>query len=90
MASVPTEEERAQVLSAYKAKVMEHREMESRCVCACVAVCVERTGGLVVSLMLTTALLLLLRFVLLVFFLYCITTAVCFWYVLCVCVGWGQ
>ncbi|CAI5726672.1 unnamed protein product [Hyaloperonospora brassicae] len=30
MASVPTEEERAQVLSAYKAKVMEHREMESR------------------------------------------------------------
>ena len=30
MAAVPTEEERAQVLSAYKAKVMEHREIESR------------------------------------------------------------
>jgi hypothetical protein len=32
MASVPTEDERTQVLNAYKAKVMEHREMESRCV----------------------------------------------------------
>ncbi|RLN96494.1 hypothetical protein BBJ28_00000618 [Nothophytophthora sp. Chile5] len=31
MASVPTEDERTQVLNAYKAKVMEHREMESRC-----------------------------------------------------------
>lgn len=30
MASVPTEDERTQVLNAYKAKVMEHREMESR------------------------------------------------------------
>jgi hypothetical protein len=27
-----TEDERAQVLNAYKAKVREHREMESRCV----------------------------------------------------------
>ncbi|GMF24963.1 unnamed protein product [Phytophthora fragariaefolia] len=31
MASVPTDDERTQVLNAYKAKVMEHREMESRC-----------------------------------------------------------
>ncbi|UIZ23182.1 hypothetical protein KXD40_003932 [Peronospora effusa] len=30
MASVSTEDERTQVLNAYKAKVMEHREMESR------------------------------------------------------------
>ncbi|KAF4316622.1 hypothetical protein BBO99_00001667 [Phytophthora kernoviae] len=30
MASVPTEDERTQVLNAYKSKVMEHREMESR------------------------------------------------------------
>ncbi|ETI47896.1 26S protease regulatory subunit 10B [Phytophthora nicotianae CJ01A1] len=30
MASVPPEDERTQVLNAYKAKVMEHREMESR------------------------------------------------------------
>lgn len=32
MSASPTEEERAQVLNAYKAKVREHREMESRCV----------------------------------------------------------
>ncbi|CAH0475688.1 unnamed protein product [Peronospora belbahrii] len=30
MASIATEDERTQVLNAYKAKVMEHREMESR------------------------------------------------------------
>lgn len=32
MSASQTEEERAQVLNAYKAKVREHREMESRCV----------------------------------------------------------
>lgn len=33
MASVPTtEEERTMVLHAYKEKVREHREMESKCV----------------------------------------------------------
>ncbi len=28
--AIPMDEERAQVLKAYKAKVLEHREMESR------------------------------------------------------------
>ncbi len=32
MSANPTEDERTQVLNAYKAKVLEHREMESRCV----------------------------------------------------------